>query len=62
MMTITIATDITATLSNHKAEQWFKAVKVSQSCREAFRSHMWKWQDLALWEEDEWEAWEEFCS
>lgn len=62
MTTIIISKDITATLSDRKAAQYRKAVAVSKSCREAFLSHMWDWSDLASWEEEEWEAWEEFFS
>jgi hypothetical protein len=62
MTTIIISEGITATLSDRKAAQYRKAVAVSQSCREAFLSHEWDWKDLALWEEEEWQAWEEFFS
>lgn len=62
MTTIIIAEGITATLSDRKAEQYRKAVAISAESRKAFLSHQWSWKDLALWEEDEWQAWEEFFS
>lgn len=62
MMTITIATDITATLTNRKADEWFKALAVSEYVRNAIVGEDFGWEDFEdLWAE-EWEAWEKFFS
>ncbi len=62
MMTITIATDITATLTNRKAEQWFKALETTEHSRSACHNEELDWEDLEDFWVEEWEAWEKFFS
>jgi len=62
MTTIIIAQDITATLTNHKAEQYRKAMKATANCRNAFLDEDLDWGDLEYFMVEEWEAWEKFFS
>ena len=62
MTTIIIADDITATLTNRKAEQYRKAMAATEASRSVWEDEYFDWSD---WEEfwaDECEAWEKFFS
>lgn len=63
MTTIIISKDITATLSNRKAKQYYVAMKATESRRnlEAF-DESFDWEDYEdFWSEED-EAWEKFFS
>ena len=62
MTTITIAQDITATLTNRKAEQYRKAMEATVNRRTAFLNEDFNWEDLEDFMAEEWEAWEKFVS
>ena len=62
MTTIVIAQDITATLTNRKAEQYRKAVEATANRRTAFQNENFDWEDLEDFMSEEWEAWERFFS
>lgn len=62
MTTITIAQDITATLTNRKAEQYRKATEATANRHTAFLNEDFDWEDLEDFMAEEWEAWERFLS
>lgn len=62
MTTIIIAQDITATLTNRKAEQYRKAMEATESARTALQMEDFDWEDYEDFWAEEWEAWERFFS
>lgn len=62
MTTITIAQDITATLTNRKAEQYRKAMDASLATHYALKNENLDWGDIDYFYHEEWEAWERFFS
>ena len=62
MTTITIAQDITATLTNRKAEQYRKAMEADKNLRSAYRNEDFDWKDIQDFQVEAWEAWEKFFS
>ena len=62
MTTIVIAQDITATLTNRKAEQYHKAMEADANLRSAYRNEDFDWEDIQDFQVEAWEAWEEFFS
>lgn len=62
MTTIVIAQDITATLTERKARQYFAALDADKNLRSAYRNEDFDWEDLQDFQVDAWEAWEEFFS
>lgn len=62
MTTITIAQDITATLTNHKAMQYRKALGADKNLYSAYRNEDLDWEDIQDFQVEAWEAWERFFS
>ena len=62
MTTIIICKDVTATLSDRKAEQYRKAMEATANCRTAFLNENFDWADFEDFMTEEWEAWEKFFS
>lgn len=60
MTTIVICEDVTATLSDRKAEQYRKAMAASERRRWAIDNVELDWHDLDDLYDEEWEAWVEF--
>lgn len=63
MTTIIIADGITATLTDRRVEQYYKAVEASETRRSALlfeESFDWAFYDELC--NEEWEAWEKFFS
>ena len=62
MMTITITTDVTATLSLKKVSQWVSANRATENRKAAWGNESLDWEDFEdLWNEED-EAWERFFS
>lgn len=62
MTTITITTDVTATLTDRRARQWFNALAATENRKLAVLYEDLDWEDLEDCWSDEWEAWEKFFS
>lgn len=62
MTTIVIAQDITAILTNRKAEQYRKAMEATANRRNAFLDEDLDWGDLEYFWFEEDKAWEKFFS
>lgn len=63
MTTIIIADGITATLTNRKVEQYYKAMEATESADLAFmQMDRFDWEDLEDFWVEEQEAWERFFS
>jgi hypothetical protein len=62
MTTISICNDITATLSDRKAEQYNIAMRATESRHMFVPEDLWDWETYdELWVEED-EAWERFFS
>ena len=62
MTTIIISKDITATLTNRKAEQYRKAMEADKNLCSAYRNENFDWEDIQDFQIEAWEAWERFFS
>lgn len=62
MTTITIATNVTMTLTDKTARKWFEYKKAVERRNLAYRNSELDWEDLEDFDIEVWEAWDSFCS
>ena len=62
MTTITIATNVTMTLTNKTARKWFEYKDAVKRRNKAYRDPEIDWEVLEDFDIEVWEAWDNFCS
>ena len=62
MTTITIATNVTMTLTDKTARKWFEYKDAVKRRNKAYRDPEIDWEVLEDFDIEVWEAWDNFCS
>lgn len=62
MTTIIITENVTMTISEEKANEWYAFKDAEANERRAWNNEELDWEDLEDFEIETWEAWERFCS
>ena len=62
MTTITIATNVTMTLTDKTARKWFEYKEAVKRRNKAYRDPEIDWEVLEDFDIEVWEAWDNFCS